>query len=94
MIPEENIRTVGNWSIFNLTWSPAVCNHGNVFYEVSIQIPKDQTLGLMLQTKNPWYEVTRLAPYTMMLVTIRAFTYWGYGPITTATVYSPMSSEN
>ena len=42
-IDKENIRTVGDWSNFNLTWdTDTQVNHGTIFYKLFLQIGKEQ----------------------------------------------------
>lgn len=35
--------------------------------------------------------MSNISAYTQFTVTLRAYTYWGYGPVTVADVFSPMS---
>ncbi|KAL5011108.1 hypothetical protein ScPMuIL_013413 [Solemya velum] len=94
IIPEavlsSSVQTVGNWSQFNITWQAVTAvNHGKVFYEISLKTPfKTQSLV----TDNTSQEVIEIDPYTLILLSVRAFTYWGYGPSTPVTIRSPMAA--
>ncbi|CAG2239895.1 Tyrosine-protein kinase Btk29A,Tyrosine kinase receptor Cad96Ca,Discoidin domain-containing receptor 2,Tyrosine-protein kinase receptor TYRO3,Putative neurotrophin receptor LTRK 1,ALK tyrosine kinase receptor,Tyrosine-protein kinase ABL2,Tyrosine-protein kinase abl-1,Tyrosine-protein kinase receptor UFO,Macrophage colony-stimulating factor 1 receptor,Leukocyte tyrosine kinase receptor,Tyrosine-protein kinase receptor Tie-1,Receptor-type tyrosine-protein kinase FLT3,ALK tyrosine kinase receptor homolog scd- len=83
-IQEQTIRCEGHWSAFNLTWQKAIVNHGDIFYEVSIQIQDDAGRSVAMNCQN-------ISAYTEMTVTLRAYTYWGYGPVTVANINTPMS---
>jgi len=48
VIPESSIKCEGHWSLFNLTWQEVKINHGNIFYEVSVQIQDDRNLATVI----------------------------------------------
>ncbi|KAK3578565.1 hypothetical protein CHS0354_025280 [Potamilus streckersoni] len=89
-IPVSSVRSIGNWKNFNITWRPSLeVNHGKVLYEVSVH--SDQMADTLMITKQPWYEVSTLPPFTHITVSLRAYTYWGLGPMTSISIRSPMS---
>ncbi|XP_021360876.1 proto-oncogene tyrosine-protein kinase ROS-like isoform X2 [Mizuhopecten yessoensis] len=91
-VPTESIQCQGHWAEFNLTWSPASVTYGNVFYEVSIEVPESSNKKMLFQKmEDTWYKMSNLPPYSEIIISLRAYTYWGNGPITTVTVHSPMS---
>ncbi|XP_060072094.1 proto-oncogene tyrosine-protein kinase ROS-like [Ylistrum balloti] len=91
-VPTETIQCQGHWADFNLTWSPATVTYGNVFYEVSIEVPHSSNKKMLFQKmEETWYKMPNLPPYSEIIVSLRAYTYWGNGPVTTVTVHSPMS---
>ncbi|CAC5423207.1 unnamed protein product [Mytilus coruscus] len=91
-IPEQTIKCEGHWSAFNLTWQKAIVNHGDIFYEVSIQIHDDAGRSVAMQTTKNFMELSNISAYTEMTVTLRAYTHWGYGPVTVADINTPMSA--
>lgn len=89
-IPAVSVQTVGSWSHFNVTWQPSSeVNHRNVSYEVSLEA--DNMMKEIMITADSWYDLEGLPPYTLVTVTVRGYTYWGLGPLTTTTIRSPMS---
>ena len=48
---------------------------------------------LFQQTRKHWIEIPDVTAYTKMTVTLRAYSYWGYGPVTVSEIYSPMSGR-
>ncbi|XP_076466208.1 proto-oncogene tyrosine-protein kinase ROS-like [Babylonia areolata] len=88
-INQTNIRTVGDWSNFNLTWDrdPDV-NHGTVFFKLFLQIGKKQ---IHKTTSQPWFNIRGRSPYTLLVVSLQPYTYWGYAEATTLSIRSPMS---
>ncbi|XP_069131795.1 proto-oncogene tyrosine-protein kinase ROS-like isoform X3 [Argopecten irradians] len=91
-VPMETIQCQGHWADFNLTWSPATVTYGKVFYEVSIEVPQTSIKKMLFQKmEDTWYKMPNLPPYSEIIVSLRAYTYWGNGPVTTVTINSPMS---
>ncbi|GFR72269.1 tyrosine-protein kinase receptor [Elysia marginata] len=88
-VRSEDIRPVGEYSRFKLTWPPALeVTHGTVFYKVSIIAGSENQ---SVTTTDNWREISGLSPYTQMVVSIQPYTYWGFALATTLSVRSPMS---
>ncbi|KAK3786751.1 hypothetical protein RRG08_000957 [Elysia crispata] len=89
-VRSEDIRAVGEYSKFNLTWPGASeVTHGTVFYKVSIIAGSENQSVTITQH---WREISGLSPYTQMVVSIQPYTYWGFALATTVSVRSPMST--
>ena len=48
LIPESSVKCEGHWSVFNLTWEEVKINHGNIFYEVSVQIENGDSFARVI----------------------------------------------
>ncbi|KAK7463223.1 hypothetical protein BaRGS_00038208, partial [Batillaria attramentaria] len=96
VIPEklepDSIRTVGDWSNFNLTWKvDTKVNHGTLFYKLYLKIGRQQ---IHKTTSDTWYNVRGLSAFTQMVVSLQPYTYWGYAEAVTLSIRSPMSIPN
>lgn len=90
-IPNSSIQIIGTYKFFNITWDKIKnVNYGNVFYEIKIRSPKIAQDINAEQTENVFqFPANTLAPWTSLEILIRAFTFWGYSPISKANKHSP-----
>ncbi|XP_059177002.1 proto-oncogene tyrosine-protein kinase ROS-like isoform X2 [Physella acuta] len=91
-IRSEDIRTQGESSRFNLTWSRSTgVNHGTIFYKIFIEHGNTRQATT---TSKHWCEVLGLSPFTQLIVSIQPYTFWGYADPTKVTIRSPMSKPS
>ncbi|KFM82025.1 Proto-oncogene tyrosine-protein kinase ROS, partial [Stegodyphus mimosarum] len=89
---EGDINIEGTSDSFNITWSPVVSvNYGTVFYEISVD-DGDETYNLVTSDTVFVYPTMKyLSPYTLLRITIKAYTYWASSRQTSVSLHSPMS---
>ncbi|XP_035208124.1 proto-oncogene tyrosine-protein kinase ROS-like, partial [Stegodyphus dumicola] len=89
---EDEINIEGTSDSFNITWSPVLSvNYGTVFYEISVD-DGDETYNLVTSDTVFVYPTMKyLSPYTLLKITIKAYTYWASSRQTSVFLHSPMS---
>nr|CAD7427324.1 unnamed protein product [Timema monikensis] len=102
VIPEtvqnSSIRVSGKWEKFRIEWEPVISvNYDQVFYEVKVDTLDQGYSGKPQQeVTTDWYvgyhHVENLPPYSRLLVTVKAFTYWGASAQVRSFVHSPAST--
>lgn len=96
VIPEQvlnnSIRiSSGTWETFKIIWdSVKTVNYGQVFYDVEVFSNKIKC-GSSNNLITPEFSFlnSSLPPYSLIEVTIKAFTFWGNSVYSTATLFSP-----
>ncbi|XP_025828950.1 proto-oncogene tyrosine-protein kinase ROS isoform X3 [Agrilus planipennis] len=106
VLPEQviqsSIQVRGMWDSFYIEWKPVDnVNYGTVFYEIRVDVIQgnfhDNTDGSEVQvvTKTPSIKYwKKVAPFTKLMINLRAYTYWGISPITITEIYSPSSTPS
>ncbi|XP_058790421.1 proto-oncogene tyrosine-protein kinase ROS [Phymastichus coffea] len=90
----DSIAIVGTWRDFNVTWKPASnTNYGKVFYEVNFAdvINVDSPPISTTETTIRYANADRLLPYSLLEVTIRAYTHWDSASRVSQVLRSPPS---
>ncbi|XP_015585702.1 proto-oncogene tyrosine-protein kinase ROS isoform X3 [Cephus cinctus] len=75
----DSIRVVGTWRNFNVSWDPVKnVNYGTVFYEVKFAdyINTNSQAEITTETSMPYNNSEQILPYSVLEVTVKAFTYW------------------
>ncbi|XP_020283790.1 proto-oncogene tyrosine-protein kinase ROS isoform X2 [Pseudomyrmex gracilis] len=75
----DSIRVEGSWRNFNISWNPVKnVNYGTVFYEVKFAdyINTDSNPEITVETTIPYNNSDQILPYSILEVTVKAFTYW------------------
>ncbi|XP_032680151.1 proto-oncogene tyrosine-protein kinase ROS isoform X3 [Odontomachus brunneus] len=75
----DSIRVEGTWRNFNISWDPVKnINYGTVFYEVKFvdYINTNSNSEITIETTMPYNNSDRILPYSVLEVTVKAFTYW------------------
>ncbi|KAK2578971.1 hypothetical protein KPH14_011171 [Odynerus spinipes] len=75
----DSIRVEGTWKKFNVSWNPVDnINYGTVFYEVKFTdyININSNPEITSETFMPYNNSERILPYSLLEVTVKAFTYW------------------
>ncbi|XP_015176489.1 PREDICTED: proto-oncogene tyrosine-protein kinase ROS isoform X2 [Polistes dominula] len=75
----DSIRVEGNSGKFNVSWDPVDnINYGTVFYEVKFvdYINTNSNPEITSETSMPYNNSERIEPYSLLEVTVKAFTYW------------------
>lgn len=84
-IDEHSIRITGNWSTFNISWTPVSnVTYGQVFYDIRFLN--------VVQTETQLTSITysgATAPYSAVNISIQAYTFWGKSPVTRVNLTSP-----
>ena len=90
----NSIRVEGTWRNFNISWNPVTnINYGTVFYEVKFadHINTNSNPEITTETSVPYNNSEKILPYTLLEVTIKAFTYWETAHHTRKILRSPQS---
>ncbi|XP_074098359.1 receptor protein-tyrosine kinase sevenless isoform X3 [Cotesia typhae] len=90
----NSIRVIGTWGNFNVSWDPVTnINHGTVFYEVKFAnyINANANPEITTDTTMLYNSSEQILPYSLLEVTIKAFTYWGAAMHTRKVLRSPQS---
>lgn len=104
-ISNESIRVAGSWKSFNITWEPVEnIYYCQVFYEIKIHFHvrgKDESLteirkDIEEELHVPTYHFNgiHVPPYTLMDITIVAFTYWGKAVATHTQIHTPVAAPS
>lgn len=96
VIPEQIsnnsiIISSGTWETFKIIWDAVkTVNYGQVFYDIEIFSNKIKC-GSSNNLITPEFSFinSSLPPYSLIEVTIKAFTFWGNSVYSTATLFSP-----
>ncbi|XP_043492014.1 proto-oncogene tyrosine-protein kinase ROS isoform X2 [Polistes fuscatus] len=75
----DSIRVEGTSGKFNVSWDPVDnINYGTVFYEVKFvdYINTNSNPEITSETFMPYNNSERIKPYSLLEVTVKAFTYW------------------
>ncbi|XP_014608086.1 PREDICTED: proto-oncogene tyrosine-protein kinase ROS isoform X1 [Polistes canadensis] len=75
----DSIRVEGTSGKFNVSWDPVDnINYGTVFYEVKFvdYINTNSNPEITSETSMPYNNSERIEPYSLLEVTVKAFTYW------------------
>lgn len=96
VIPEQVLNSSirissGTWETFKIIWdSVKTVNYGQVFYDVEVFSNKIKC-GSSNNLITPEFSFlnSSLPPYSLIEVTIKAFTFWGNSVYSTATLFSP-----
>lgn len=97
VIPEQilnnsiRIDSGGTWETFKIIWdSVKTVNYGQVFYDVEVFSNKIKCgSSNNLITPEFLFLNSSLPPYSLIEVTIKAFTFWGNSVYSTAMLFSP-----
>ncbi|GJQ85805.1 sev [Trypoxylus dichotomus] len=86
MVDAANVRVVGSWDSFNITWDPVEnVNFGTVFYEIKIGESDPQYI-----VKEPTIRYWRpLQPFSEMQISLRASTHWASSSPVHVVLHSP-----
>ncbi|XP_043257692.1 proto-oncogene tyrosine-protein kinase ROS isoform X3 [Colletes gigas] len=90
----SSIRVEGTWRNFNISWDPVEnINYGTVFYEVKFAdyINTNSNPEITTETSMPYNNSEQILPYSVLEVTVKAFTYWESAHHTRRTLRSPQS---
>lgn len=93
-VDPESITIVGTWRDFNVTWQPVNnTSYGRVFYEVGFAdlINVDTQPVFTSRNSVSYANADRLLPYSLIEVTVRAYTYWESAPKVSKVIRSPQS---
>uniref|UniRef100_T1HB35 Tyrosine-protein kinase receptor n=1 Tax=Rhodnius prolixus TaxID=13249 RepID=T1HB35_RHOPR len=94
-IPEpvdvDSLKIVGNFSNFNISWHPVEnVNCGEVFYELKIGHSRKKEIQIETTYPSWLYPLDEVPPpYTSLMITVRALTYWGNSPHVRTNLHSP-----
>lgn len=89
-----SIRVEGTSGKFNVSWDPVDnINYGTVFYEVKFldHINTNSNPEITSETSMPYNNSERIEPYSLLEVTVKAFTYWETAHHSRAILRSPQS---
>ncbi|OAD52465.1 Proto-oncogene tyrosine-protein kinase ROS [Eufriesea mexicana] len=89
-----SIRVEGTWRNFNISWDPVEnINYGTVFYEVKFAdyINTNSNPEITTETSMPYNNSEQILPYSILEVTVKAFTYWETAHHTRKILRSPQS---
>ncbi|XP_015429752.1 PREDICTED: proto-oncogene tyrosine-protein kinase ROS [Dufourea novaeangliae] len=90
----NSIRVEGTWRNFNISWDPVEnINYGTVFYEVKFAdyINTNSNPEITTETSMAYNNSEQILPYSVLEVTVKAFTYWETAHHTRRTLRSPQS---
>ncbi|XP_006571432.2 proto-oncogene tyrosine-protein kinase ROS isoform X4 [Apis mellifera] len=90
----DSIRVEGTWRNFNISWDPVEnINYGTVFYEVKFAdyINTNSNPEITTETSMPYNNSEQILPYSVLEVTVKAFTYWETAHHTRKILRSPQS---
>ncbi|XP_014223646.1 proto-oncogene tyrosine-protein kinase ROS [Trichogramma pretiosum] len=90
----SSIRIEGNWRDFNVTWQAVNnTNYGRVFYEVSFADYINVATQPVISNRNSvsYANADRLLPYSLLEITVRAYTYWDSAQRVSRVLRSPQS---
>ncbi|XP_026669122.1 proto-oncogene tyrosine-protein kinase ROS isoform X4 [Ceratina calcarata] len=90
----NSIRVKGTWRNFNISWDPVDnINYGTVFYEVKFAdyINTNSNPEITTETSMPYNNSEQILPYSVLEVTVKAFTYWETAHHTRKILRSPQS---
>ncbi|XP_033362153.1 proto-oncogene tyrosine-protein kinase ROS isoform X1 [Bombus vosnesenskii] len=90
----SSIRVEGSWRNFNISWDPVEnINYGTVFYEVKFAdyINTNSNPEITTETSMPYNNSEQILPYSVLEVTVKAFTYWETAHHTRKILRSPQS---
>ncbi|KAK9499087.1 hypothetical protein O3M35_003599 [Rhynocoris fuscipes] len=92
----NSLKIIGNFSNFNISWNPVEnVNCGEVFYELKISHSHKRELRIETTYPSWQYPVDEVPPpYTALMVTVRALTYWGNSPQIRAYLHSPEAAPS
>ncbi|XP_076297885.1 receptor protein-tyrosine kinase sevenless isoform X2 [Lasioglossum baleicum] len=90
----NSIRVEGTWRNFNISWDPVDnINYGTVFYEVKFAdyINTNSNPEITTETSMSYNNSEQILPYSVLEVTVKAFTYWETAHHTRKMLRSPQS---
>ncbi|XP_061926816.1 proto-oncogene tyrosine-protein kinase ROS isoform X9 [Apis cerana] len=90
----DSIRVEGTWRNFNISWDPVEnINYGTVFYEVKFAdyINTNSNPEITTETSMPYNNSEQILPYSVLEVSVKAFTYWETAHHTRKILRSPQS---
>lgn len=90
----DSIRVEGTWRNFNVSWDAVTnVNYGTVFYEVKFAdyINTNSNPEITTETSMPYNNSDQILPYSVLEVTVKAFTYWGTATHSRTMLKSPQS---
>ncbi|KYQ48889.1 Proto-oncogene tyrosine-protein kinase ROS [Trachymyrmex zeteki] len=90
----DSIRVEGTWRNFNISWDPVKnINYGTVFYEVKFAdyINTNSNPEITIETTMPYNNSDQILPYSVLEVTVKAFTYWETAHLSRKILRSPQS---
>ncbi|XP_023290821.1 proto-oncogene tyrosine-protein kinase ROS isoform X2 [Orussus abietinus] len=90
----DSIRVEGTWRNFSVSWDPVKnINYGTVFYEVKFAdyINTNSNAEITTETTMPYNNSEQILPYSVLEVTVKAFTYWETSHHTRKILRSPQS---
>ncbi|XP_043520805.1 proto-oncogene tyrosine-protein kinase ROS isoform X2 [Frieseomelitta varia] len=90
----NSIRIEGTWRNFNISWDPVKnINYGIVFYEVKFAdyINTNSNPEITTETSMSYNNSEQILPYSVLEVTVKAFTYWETAHHTRKILRSPQS---
>ncbi|XP_063241344.1 proto-oncogene tyrosine-protein kinase ROS isoform X2 [Bacillus rossius redtenbacheri] len=93
-----SVRIVGSSQNFSVQWDPVMnVNYGKVFYEVKIEEQNHKNTSDPNVTSVPelsYWRAAEVRPYSWLVVTVRAFTYWATSVPVRANLRSPASTPS
>ncbi|XP_012234446.2 proto-oncogene tyrosine-protein kinase ROS isoform X2 [Linepithema humile] len=93
-VDRDSIRVEGTWRNFNISWDPVKnINYGTVFYEVKFAdyINTNSNPEITIETTMPYNNSDQILPYSVLEVTVKAFTYWATAHHSQMILRSPQS---
>lgn len=93
-VDRDSIRVEGTWRNFNISWDPVKnINYGTVFYEVKFAdyINTNSNPEITIETTMPYNNSDQILPYSVLEVTVKAFTYWATAHHSQKILRSPQS---
>lgn len=90
----DSIRVEGTSGKFNVSWDPVDnINYGTVFYEVKFldHINTNSNAEITSETSMSYNNSERIEPYSLLEVTVKAFTYWETAHHSRKVLRSPQS---
>ncbi|KAJ8678681.1 hypothetical protein QAD02_014468 [Eretmocerus hayati] len=94
-VNSSSISVAGNWRDFNVTWQPSNnTNYGRMLYQLSFTDYFNVDAGPVLGARccsMPYPNADRLLPYSLLEVTVKAYTYWDAAPQTSRVLRSPQT---
>lgn len=99
MVNVTNIKFVGTWENFTLTWESVTnVNYGQMYYDLVLDSENQTPINVILNQTSYNYSAQFLRqhhqmvkPYSRVKVAIRAFTYWASSKQSTTVLFTPSS---
>lgn len=91
----NSIRIEGNWRNFSVAWDPVNnVNYGTVFYEVRFAdyINTNSNPAITTESSMSYNNSDQIVPYSVLEVTVKAFTYWESSHHSRKILRSPQST--